>query len=206
MGSFHFSAQYLQAPLPEDGEIFKLEWFRTYDTEPSRAGGEIVQSWDTASKSGDANDFSVCTTWLVQGKDYYLLEVFRKKLTFPQLLSEVRLHAQLWRPNALLIEDKASGTALLQELSLNRIPETPYPKAIEPEGDKITRAAQQSAAIEAGHVLLPVKANWLSSLRDELVQFPNGRHDDQIDSMTQFLKWVRTRQIWPTHIPIRWPT
>jgi predicted phage terminase large subunit-like protein len=105
-----------------------------------------------------------------------------------------------------LIEDKASGTALIQELSGTKLPHVPYPIPIEPEADKMTRAAQQSAAIEAGHVYLPRKADWLNELRNELVQFPFGRYDDQVDSITQFLKWVRTREIWPTHIEVIWPT
>lgn len=95
--------------------------------------------------------------------------------------------AQRHQPNAVLIEDKGSGTNLIQDLrregSLHAI-------AIIPEGDKVTRMSTQSAKIEAGQVLLPETAHWLGDFHTEILQFPNGRHDDQVDSISQFLGWV----------------
>ncbi len=69
-----------------------------------------------------------------------------------------------------------------------------YPIAFQPEGDKVTRLYAQSAKIEAGHVLLPRRAAWLEDLRLELLQFPRGRHDDQVDSISQFLCWLDRRE------------
>lgn len=202
LGSFNFAAQYQQAPIPPEGELLKWGWFQTYENEPGlRPGDQVVQSWDTASKSGELNDYSVCTTWLVRGKAYYLLDVFRQRLRYPDLKRAIITQAERYQPDAVLIEDKASGTALIQDLTDERSPRMPYPIAVEPEGDKITRAAAQSMVIEAGQVLLPSQAPWLDEFRREILQFPYSRHDDQIDSMTQFLHWIRTRVEWATHIP-----
>lgn len=202
LGSFNFAAQYQQAPIPPEGELLKWGWFRIYENEPGlQPGDEIVQSWDTASKSGELNDFSVCTTWLVRGKAYYLLDVFRQRLRYPDLKRAIIAQAVRYRPDAILIEDKASGTALIQDLSDERSRHMPYPIAVEPEGDKITRAAAQSMVMEAGQVFRPSKADWLDEFQREILQFPHGRYDDQIDSMTQFLNWIRTRIEWVTHIP-----
>ncbi len=86
MGSQSFSAQYQQAPVPEGGALLKGEWFRTYAQAPVPMDNErVIQSWDTATKAGMTNDYSVCTTWLMRGKDFYLLDVFRKRLEYPEL-------------------------------------------------------------------------------------------------------------------------
>ena len=114
--------------------------------------------------------------------------------------------ARRFAAHSVLIEDKGSGTQLIQELKHDRAPEVVYPTAIEPEGDKITRAVAQSAAIEAGQVLLPHQGAWLDDLRREVLQFPYGRHDDQVDSMSQFLNWERNRLKYAAHIPVIWPT
>jgi len=192
LGHYNFSAQYQQAPIPIDGEIFKWGWFKTYDTAPAHASNDrIVQSWDTASKAGELNDYSVCTTWLVKGQDYYLLDVFRKRLNYPDLRRAVIEQSQLWKPKSILIEDKASGMALAQDFKPGELTGCYRPIAIEPEKDKTSRASAQSACIEAGQVHLPKSSLWLPDLRAELVQFPSGRYDDQVDSISQFLGWMR---------------
>jgi len=191
LGNYSFSAQYQQNPIPVDGEIFKWSWFQFFEKEPARAGGRIIQSWDTASKSGELNDYSVCSTWLVRDNLYYLLDVFRKRLTFPDLRQAVITQRDRWKPHAVLIEDKASGTALIQDLRRHGPGGSVHAIAIEPEGDKLTRASAQSLAAEAGQIYLPKSAPWLADFRNEVAQFPNGSFDDQIDSMTQFLGWQR---------------
>ena len=194
IGHYNFSAQYQQAPIPIEGEIIKWGWFRRYDTAPQRKGhAQVVQSWDTASKGGELNDYSVCTTWLAKGQDYYLLDVFRKKLLYPELRRAVIEQSERWQPSAILIEDKASGTALSQDFRPGELKGCYKPIPIDPESDKLTRAAAQSLAIENGQVFLPAEAPWLADLHAEIVQFPNARHDDQIDSMSQYLGWIRKR-------------
>ena len=193
LGSFNFSAQYQQCPVPPEGEIIKWEWFRSYDEPPARtADDRIVQSWDTASKAEEINDFSVCSTWLISGNDYYLIDVLREKLKYPDLKRRIIEHARRFSANSIIIEDKGSGIALIQELQ-RETADVPHPIAFTPETDKVTRMHAQSAKIEAGQVHLPRRAEWLQEFRLELLQFPRGRHDDQVDSLSQFLNWIERR-------------
>ncbi len=188
LGSATFSAQYQQRPVPADGELVRWSWFRRYAEAPPRSSMVIHQSWDTASKPEEHHDYSVCTTWGVVGDALYLLDVDRQRLDFPSLKRRVIELARHWQPRTLLIEDKGSGTALIQQLraEANGIV---YPTAFVPREDKLTRLHAQSARIEAGHVHLPERAPWLDDLRTELAAFPQGRHDDQVDAISQFLAW-----------------
>ena len=208
MGSYAFSAQYQQSPIPLEGEIWKWKWFRRYDAHPRiTADYKVVQSWDTASKSGQLNDYSVCTTWLVNEdqEEYHLLDLYRERLEYPDLRRAVEALACEWKAASILVEDKGSGTQLIQDFEHSRVAAVGSPIAIEPEGDKVTRAFTQAAPIEAGRVLLPREADWLEDLRKEILQFPHGRHDDQVDSIAQFLKWERNRPKWATSIPMGFP-
>ena len=103
--------------------------------------------------------------------------------------------ARRWQADVVLIEDKGSGTQLIQDLRAEGVVR---PIAILPEGDKRTRFYTQCAKIEAGHVLLPEAAPWLDAFRRELLQFPHGRHDDQVDSVSQYL----ARRAAPVHVPL----
>jgi len=192
MGSQAFSAQYQQTPVPPDGDLIKRAWFRSYDRPPERSqGDQIVQSWDTASKASQKNDFSVCTTWLMQRSDYYLLDVLRERLEFPDLRRRILTHAKAHDARAVLIEDAGSGAALIQDLKREG---KLRPIAIRPDGDKIVRLEGQSAVIEAGHVLLPETAPWRSDFLLEVMAFPHGRYDDQVDSLSQFLIWAAKKR------------
>ena len=193
MGSQAFSAQYQQAPIPPGGALIKSDWFRFYSQAPKPTPQErIVQSWDTATKAGTTNDYSVCTTWLIRGRDYYLLDVLRKRLEYPDLRRAILSHAAAHKATAVLIEDAGTGTPLIQDL---RRDGKRRPIGIRPEHDKIVRLEAQSAVIEAGHVLLPERAPWLDDFRAEILAFPYGRYDDQVDSMSQFLAWAERHQM-----------
>ena len=171
--------------------MVKEAWFRRYRPEDRPASFDrIIQSWDTANKPSELADYSVCTTWGVKGPNFYLLNVFRKKLAFPDLKRAVREQSDLFNPTAILIEDKASGTQLIQELldaGLSQV--TRY----KPDGDKIMRLHAQTATIENGFVHLPETAHWLADYLHELTLFPAGRYDDQVDSTAQALAWTKTR-------------
>jgi predicted phage terminase large subunit-like protein len=156
-----------------------------------------VQSWDTAYKDRDINDPSVCTTWGQTRHGYYLLDVYRDRLQFPDLRRAAISQAQKWGPHAVLIEDKSSGQALIQELrqgirapdgSTLSIPVVP----IQPQGSKLDRAVAVSSLFDAGLVFVPEHAPWLTDLEMELIAFPNSAHDDQVDSITQFLHWAHS--------------
>lgn len=192
LGSSGFAAQYQQQPVPAGGNLIDWAWFRRFEARPPRQRYEsIVQSWDTASKAGEMNDYSVCTTWLVQENTYYLLDLHRERLDMPGLRRRaIELHDR-YRPEAVLIEDKASGTALIQELRYT----TGIPVIeIEPEGDKVTRAGAQAMRIEGGQVYLPVAAPWLDELQREVLAFPHSTFDDQVDSISQFLIYMVEQQ------------
>ena len=187
MGSYAFAAQYQQTPAPAGGGLIKTEWFQYYETAPVKQSGDIIyQSWDTASKNGELNDYSVCTTWLKRGRQIFLLNVYRKKLEFPALRRAAIEQYKLHGVDRLVIEDKGSGTGLIQDLKQQSI----YPKAFKPKTDKITRMSNETPAIEAGHVWLPKHAHWLEAFLHELERFPNGKHDDQVDSVSQALNFM----------------
>jgi predicted phage terminase large subunit-like protein len=193
IGSYRFSAQYQQNPIPIEGNLIKWEWFQTYPQRPERQPGDIVtQSWDTASKAGKFNDYSVCTTWLRRGTDHYLIDDRRERLVYPDLKRFAIQLARRDNPDAVLIEDRSSGTQLIQDLRDGGIVR---PIAINPEADKFTRMFLQAAKLEAGSVHIPEQAPWLEDFSNEIRQFPDGRHDDQVDSMSQYLAWSVARNI-----------
>jgi predicted phage terminase large subunit-like protein len=200
IGSFMFSAQYQQQPVPLDGEMIKWRWFQTYDEPPAlQERDRIVQSWDTAMTPGTGADYSACTTWLARGNHYYLLDVLRARLDFPSLRARVNTHARQWSAGSVLIESKVSGLSLIQDL--RKTPGGVQPIAIPVHKDKVSRLAAVSAMIEARQVFLPKTAPWLDDFRSELLQFPKGRYDDQVDSMSQFLNWRRTQILHATGAP-----
>jgi predicted phage terminase large subunit-like protein len=189
IGEYNFAGQYQQSPAPLGGGLVKAEWFKHY-TERDRPESfdRIVQSWDTANKVTELSDFSVCTTWGIKGKNLYLLSVLRKHLEYPALKRAVREQQSLFNANLVLIEDKASGTQLIQELitgGFHRV--TRY----KPECDKIMRMHAQTGLIENGFVYLPQTAPWLAEYLHEMTVFPKGKHDDQVDSTAQFLDWFK---------------
>ena len=195
IGTFNFYAQYQQRPVSEVGNLVRWAWFQMYDTPPVlEPGDRIVQSWDTANKTTELSDYSVCTTWQVKGSFYYLLAVFRARLDFPGLKHAVIAHARQYRVHTLLMEDTALGTALIQEFRYHTQAGVPPPIGVTPKGEKAMRLATQSAVIEAGRVFLPRRASWLDAFRSELMAFPASRHDDQVDSLSQFLTWITDRQ------------
>jgi predicted phage terminase large subunit-like protein len=187
MGTLTFNSQYLQLPVPAEGNLIKAAWFRYYETPPERDSLElIVQSWDTAIEVGNTNDYSVCTTWGVSCNHLYLLDVDRNRLVYPDLLRRIILLYGRSKPHHVLVERAGSGYQILQEFHRNKqIKLTPIPA----QGDKINRAAAQTAKIEAGLVYLPREADWLPEFQHEVCAFPNGRHDDQVDSLVHFLSW-----------------
>lgn len=195
LGSFAFVAQYQQRPAPKEGGIIQWDCFKTYDEQPEKlAGDRIVQSWDTASCAEEMNDFSVCTTWLVRDNRAWLLDVKRERLEFPELRRVINSHAAHWSADLVLIERADSGISLIQDLNrdtkLNIV-------GIVPRADKPTRLMNVSAIIEGGRVYLPKDAPWLAEFQHEITLFPNGRFDDQVDSVSQFLGcWKQPRFKW----------
>ena len=189
LGAETFAAQYQQKPKAAGGAMIKPPWVRRYDQLPK--SGLIIQSWDVANKQGEENDYSACTTWLVHDNRYYLIDPLRGRFDFPTLRTRVSEHAKLHKASQVLIEDAGFGTALIQELKTAHFSVIP----VKPEYDKKIRMAIQSAKFENGQVFFPKEARGLRDLEDELFAFPNCRHDDQVDSISQALAY-KSRSVW----------
>lgn len=188
-----------------EGGIIKGEWLQNRYLQIPVEADRCVHSWDTAYKPEQINDPSVCTSWrLGRGaRGYFLADLYRKRMAYPDLKKKVIELANRDNPDAILIEDKASGQSLIQELRAN----TSLPIiAIEPKGDllvpgakhaqtftsdKETRMFTASTAFESGLVVLPAHAFWMLDYEIELTTFPLAPHDDQVDSTSQFLNWIK---------------
>ena len=191
VGEYHFAGQYLQMPAPAGGGMVKERWFKRYRPQDLPQKFEsILQSWDTANKATELSNYSVCTTWGMIGSNLYLLDVVRKRLTYPDLKRAVCQQATTYKADVVLIEDKASGTQLIQELAEEGMAAV---TRFEPSGDKVMRMHVQTGMIENGLVHIPDEAHWLAEYLAELTTFPNGRYDDQVDSTAQALSWTKVR-------------
>ena len=151
----------------------------------------MYQSWDVAVTTN--GDYSVCTTWLVIKKNYYLIDVWRGRIEFPALKRKAIQLAQLHSINGMLIEKSGVGLPLYTEMRDESPPRIPKPVGIKPLQDKISRFEGVSARIEGGQVYLPEDAPWLDTYLTELLGFPATKYDDQVDSTSQFLEWIRSR-------------
>lgn len=186
IGSYAFEAQYQQNPVPEDGGIIKSEWLKRYHALPKKA--RIIQSWDTAIKAHANNDASVCMTIFEADNVSYVAHILKVRAEYPDLRKYMLAMAAEYKPDAILVEDKASGQQLLQDLKR----ETNLPLiATQAKGDKMSRISAASGAIEAGKILFPKEASWLADFEAELLAFPNVKHDDQVDTLSQYVQWNR---------------
>jgi predicted phage terminase large subunit-like protein len=188
VGEYIFYSQYQQNPMSREGGLIKKAWIKYYEQLPKDIY-YILQSWDTASKVGEMNSYSVCTTWGLSEGNFYLMDVYRRRLTYPQLKRAVGELFRRFDPSKVLIEDKASGTPLIQELRSEDVYciESCTP---EPGHDKQMRLGVQSIKFENGRVYLPSQAPWLDEYVREITGYPGCKHNDQVDSTTQALEFV----------------
>ena len=191
MSNVTFSAQYLQDPLPVEGNLVRRSWFRRYKLADTISPERIIQSWDTASKLGEECDYSVCTTWALKRGIIYLLHVWRGKVEMPELCRQARELANRFNPERVLIEDKGSGIGMIQALRALQFHKViPY----QPRGDKLTRFVATLPGFEGGHIRLPESAPWLDEYEQEICGFPGTKHDDQVDSTSQAIAYLDTPQ------------
>lgn len=186
LGSY-FQNLYQCDPKPRDGDIVPMDKIRRYKN-PPHIMIQVVQSWDTAQKASERHDYSVCTTWIIRGIEKYLIDVYREKLEYPDLKRACISQYQKYNPICVLIEDKSSGSSLIQDVR-NEVPVIPCM----PCKDKITRMIVETPQIDAGCMYLPDAAGWMPAYESEMRGFPNAEHDDQADSTSQFLEWSRSR-------------
>jgi predicted phage terminase large subunit-like protein len=188
LGEYAFFSQYQQSPITKEGSIIKAKWLKKYQDRPENIS-KIIQSWDMAQKPGEAHDYSVCTTWGQTNNSMYLLEVKRIKLDYPDLKKQVIKSYEEWQADLILIEDKASGISIIQDLNKETMMQI---IPIKPTKSKYDRFIATSAMFEAGKVFLPDAAHWLGEYEAEILNFPNCRHDDQVDSTSQCLNYIRS--------------
>jgi predicted phage terminase large subunit-like protein len=192
LGSYGAAGQLQQNPTPREGSIVQLEWFKRFKMlPPEQDWEEIIQVWDTAQKADELTNAPwVCGTWLRTKQLYYLIHVYREWKNYPAGKRAVKNLAEKFRPNMILIEDKSTGSSLIQELPLETGRPLPI-TGILPEKDKVTRLSNESPIIEAGYVALPDNANWLHDYENELGHFPNSEFMDQADMTSMALHYFR---------------
>lgn len=181
-----WQGMYMARPGAEGGNIWKTEYWRYFEQPPRIS--YVLQSYDTAFQESQSADYTVGTTWGVGEHGYYVLDMVREKWEFPAMRVAVEMQAEMHRPNVVLVEDKASGQSLLQVLrSETRLPIV----AVKADKSKEARAWGVVGLAQAGLVWLPAHAPWLADFEREMAAFPNGAHDDIVDSTCHALAWLR---------------
>jgi predicted phage terminase large subunit-like protein len=196
MGSMLFSAQYQQSPEPAGGKIIKRKMLRPYNAVERRDTDRVVMSWDIALSEKEAADYAACVVLLNRGDLYYVLEVIRSKFKFDRLKEKIIEVKERHGVASLLIEESPISYGLIQALREKHINVV----SIKPEKDKVARLISQIDLFEGGSVLLPKDAPWLEEFVHELLSF-QGRHDDQVDALSQGLAWQRS--VWKRPAPRR---
>ena len=196
VGSYNFNAQYLQQPAAPKGNLIQRSWLGLMSAEQLATLSPLyyIHSWDTALHSGEQHDYSVCLVFAVFADNWVVVAVLRDKLAFNVLTERVGEFYAKWQPREILIENKASGQALIQQVQ-TYYPELPV-VSINPKIDKYSRTMQVLTPLEAGKVRV-LEADWTEALLAELCSFPQGKHDDQLDALTQFIKHMLQEQAKP---------
>ncbi len=192
-----WEAQYQQNPTSEEGAIIKREMWKIWENERPPEVDYIIQSWDTAFEKSNRADYSACTTWGVFYRDIegtevaniILLDAFKERMEFPELKRTALEFWKDWNPDTLIVEKKAAGAPLIYEMRKMGIPIAEYTPS--KGSDKIARVNAVSDLFASGMVWRP-ETRWAEELVEELASFPNGDHDDLVDSSSQAL--LRFRQ------------
>ena len=192
-----WQAQWQQQPTNDEGAILKRDWWQVWPSDEAPPVEYIIQSYDTAYSKKETADFSVITTWGVfypdqdSGPNIILLDVTRGRWDFPELKRIAKENYDQWKPDNVLIEAKATGITLQQELRRMGIPVTMYSPGGRRSGqDKVSRAHSVAPILESGMVWAP-DTDWAEELVEECAAFPNGDNDDMVDSTTQALNRFR---------------
>lgn len=194
LGAYGYAGQVGQDPKPLEGGIIELSHFKRYKVAPARKSiSKLSLSFDTANKPEQLNDYSVCEVWAETSRGVFLLDIWRKKVGYPELKRKAKNLILKWTPNEVLIEDKSSGISLSQELKADQEVRSSIIPINPGSFSKLVRMENETAFIESGVVWLPEAAPWLEDFENEIVLFPNGKNDDQVDPMSQFLKRYREK-------------
>lgn len=194
---YQWDAIYMQSPSALDGGILKPSYWVNWSAKEPPSCDYVIQSYDTAFSQRDTADFSAVTTWGVfyqintETEDYdphlILLGAEKGRWSYPELRERTILNYREWKPDAVLIEKKASGQSLIQDLRGAYLPIFEY----NPDRDKISRAHAVAGFFHTGQIFAPVKKKWAQDVIEECRQFPNGRYKDYVDTTTQAVLWFR---------------
>ena len=194
LGSYASAGQLQQRPMPKGGGILKAEWWVPWEKEDLPDIEYVIQSWDTAFSTKEKTSYSARTTWGVFRRhgqvNAIVLDMWYDRVTYPELRAIAQDAYEDYEPDAVLIEKKASGQSLLQDLRMAGIPVIPY----SPDRDKEARAHAASALLEDGRIFFPYDKKWSKNLIDICAAFPAGDNDDIVDTCTQ--AWLRLRKGW----------
>ena len=183
VGSYAWASLYMQTPSPSEGGMFRRGWWKYYKVLPKKFD-QVIQSWDCTFKDKKESDYVVGQVWGKIGADRYLLDQVRGQMSFTETLAAIKTLTAKW-PQAIakLVEDKANGPAVINVLKKEISGLVP----VEPEGGKVVRATAVTPLAEAGNLYIPDPsiAAWVHDYVEEFAVFPNGAHDDQVDSTTQ---------------------
>lgn len=193
LGPQEFEGQFEQRPSPAGGLIFERAWWKYYDAPPAQFD-ELLISVDATFKDLKTSDFVTMGVWGRIGQHFYLLDMVRDKMDYPAAKDALRALCARWPTVGIkLIEDKANGSALIAELGREVGGMIP----ISPTDSKVARARAVSGHAQAGCIWLPRYAPWLEAFILECARFPLGKHDDQVDNMTQaILYWLKGKRAW----------
>lgn len=194
IGSFAFQAQYQQNPADAENEFLSMLDLHLVDTLPDQdLFVRRVQSWDTAAKDGPRSDYSVGMTfgWHRIEERWYLLDVCRRRIDYTELKATIRRERKQWYVDRVLIEASAMGNALLNEL---RLETSGVYQPVNVVQSKLDRFIPHTDWIKSGKLVIPTDKPWFDDLRRELLSFPDSRHDDQVDALTQFAEDMRRSQ------------
>ena len=189
-----WEAQYQQQPTSEIGAIIKREWWKIWKKENIPPLMHVIQSYDTAFSKRETADFSAISTWGIFRSEFnkdniILLDCIKDRWEFPELKKIALEQYKYWEPETIIIEAKASGQPLIQELRQVGIPVVSFSPS--KGNDKVTRANSVAPLFESGAVWAPEK-HFAEEMIEECAAFPYGEHDDLVDTMTQAL--MRYRQ------------
>ena len=192
----YWNAQYMQNPTSNQAAIISRKLWRIWEgSEPPRCE-YIIQSWDTAFEAKTTADYSACTTWGVfyneeenNTAQVILLDAFKDRMQFPELKQVAHKHYKEWDPDAFLVEKKAAGAPLIQELRNMGIPVSEFTPSR--GNDKIVRVNAIADLFQSGKVWAP-DTRWAREVIEEVASFPNGENDDYVDTTSQAL--IRFRQ------------
>lgn len=188
MSNHNFSAQYQQNPIPEKGNIIDFKDFSFYNNSINLSSATTFQSWDIALKDGENNDYSVCITAKLHNNCLYVEDIARYKLATPDLIMKIIEMKNRYNASQVIIEESSMSMGIIDILKQTQSNISVLPH--KPQGDKVVRANNAHFYIKSGNVKLLKDAQWIDDFLSEINAFPKGKHDDQVDALSQIINEV----------------